>query len=167
MIAEAQARLRTEIVLTPDQLKDERFHAWLRQAVDEVDLPQRAVAIERAGEDAGDGLGEPAVVARRRDGGLADVEVQVEVGVLDPVRQVDAERHARETPLQRRQEVDALADEPAEVGDLERAARRGRRVVDREAADVPVGARGLHGQELRVQRRELAHPRHLPGVPRR
>src|SRR3954447_15980128 len=138
----------------------------VRQAVDQVDLPQRAVAIERAGEDAGDGLGEPPVVAWRRDGGLADVEVEVEVGVLDPVRQVDAERHAREAPLQRRQEMDALADEPAEVGDLERAARRGGRVVDREAADVPVGARGLHGQELRVQRRELPHPRHLPGVPR-
>src|SRR3954454_9258852 len=65
----------------------------VRQAVDQVDLPQRAVAVERAGEDAGDGLGEPAVVAGRRDGGLADVEVEVEVGVLDPVRQVDAERH--------------------------------------------------------------------------
>lgn len=34
-IAEAQSRLRTEIVLTPDKLGDERFLAGLRQAVDE------------------------------------------------------------------------------------------------------------------------------------
>jgi hypothetical protein len=48
--------------------------------VDDVDLPQRAAAVERSGEDPRDGLGELAVVAGRRDGGLADVEVEVEVG---------------------------------------------------------------------------------------
>jgi hypothetical protein len=54
------------------------------QPVDEVDLPQRTAAVERAGEDARHGLREAAVVAGRRDGGLADVEVDVEVAVLDP-----------------------------------------------------------------------------------
>src|SRR4051794_41943106 len=35
------------------------------KAVHEVDLPQRAAAVERTGEEARDGLGEPAVVAGR------------------------------------------------------------------------------------------------------
>ena len=74
------------------------------------------------------------VVAGRRHRRLADVEVEVEVGVLDPVRVVEAERHLGELPAERRQHVDALADQPADVLAAQRAAGRGRRVVDRQAA---------------------------------
>jgi hypothetical protein len=49
--------------------------------------------------------------AGRRDGALTDVEVEVEVGILDPERQVDVERHGREPPAERRQQVDPLPDE--------------------------------------------------------
>jgi hypothetical protein len=86
------------------------------------------------------------------------VEVEVEVGVLDPVRQVEVERHGREPPAERRQQVEPLADQPAEVRDGQLAAGRGARVVDREAGDVAVRPRGLHGQELRVDARQLPHP---------
>src|SRR5204863_8931374 len=64
----------------------EEGDATALEPVDEVELPQRPAAVERAGEDASDGAGELAVVAGRRDGAVADVEVEVEVGVLDPER---------------------------------------------------------------------------------
>src|SRR5439155_26312331 len=103
-------------------------------------------AVERAGEDALDGVGQLLVVARRRYGGVADVEVEVEVGVLDPVRVVKAERHRYEPARERGKQVETLADQAADVlvGDV--AARRGGRVVDREAADVAVGPRRLDRQ---------------------
>ena len=137
-------------------------HAAALEPLDQVQLPQRPRAVQRAREDPRDGLGQPAVVARRRHRALADVEVEVEGRVLDPVRQVDPERHLDQPPAERRQHVQPLGHHAADVADLERAARRGRRVVDGEAADVPVRARGLHPQELRVEARQLAHTSVLP-----
>ena len=102
-------------------------HAAALQAVDQVELPQRAGAVQRPGEDPRDGLGQLAVVAGRRHRRVADVEVQVEVRVLDPVRVVEPERDLDQPPAERRQQVDALADEAADVGHLELAAGRGRR----------------------------------------
>ena len=125
--------------------------------VDDVELPQRVRAVERPRDQPRDRLGDLPLVARRRHRAVADVEVEVEVRVLDPVRQVDAERHLGELPPERRQHVDALADEPADVLELELAARPRRRVVDRQARDVPVRAARLHREELRVQARQLAH----------
>ncbi len=112
----------------------------LGQPLDHVQLPQRAAAVQRAGEDPRHRLGQLPVVAGRRHGGLADVEVEVEVGVLDPVRVVEPERDGHEPPAQRRQQREALRDQAADVLDAERAARRGRRVVDREPADMAVRA---------------------------
>ena len=61
-----------------------------RQAVDQVQLPQRPAAVERPGVQPGGLVGELAVVAGLGQGQLADVELDVEVGVLDPVRLVQA-----------------------------------------------------------------------------
>jgi hypothetical protein len=68
------------------------------EAADDVQLPQRTGAVERAGDDPGDLVGELAVRARGGQRELADVEVQVEVLVLDPVGMVDAERDLGELP---------------------------------------------------------------------
>ena len=43
-------------------------------------------------------------------GRVADVEVEVEVGVLDPVRVVEPERHLPQPPAQRLEEVEAAFD---------------------------------------------------------
>jgi hypothetical protein len=51
------------------------------------------------------------------------VEVEVEVGIVDPVRQVEPERDVDEPPPQGREQGRALRDQPAEVADLEPAAR--------------------------------------------
>ncbi len=92
-------------------------------------------AVERAGDDAADHVGELLGRARRRHGVVADVEVDVEVGILDPVRQVEPERHLHQSAAERRQLVDALEDDL--LGRLEPGtARRAARVVDVQRRDV-------------------------------
>ena len=96
--------------------------------------------------------------ARRRHGVVADVEVDVEVGVLDPVRQVEAERHLDEPPAERRQLVDALEDDL--LGRLDPgAAGRALGVEDRHRRDVAEDRVGLHVEEADVHPRELLHRR--------
>ena len=107
------------------------------EPVDDVELPQRAAAVERAAEHPRDGLGELPVVAGRRDRGLADVEVEVEVRVVDPVRQVEPERDLHEPPAQRRQQVQPILEQLPDLVLAELAARRGRRVVDPRNATCP------------------------------
>jgi hypothetical protein len=60
-------------------------------------------------------VGELAIVTGWRQTDLTDVEVQVEVLVLDPVGEVQAEGNTYELLRERRQEVDPLADETADV----------------------------------------------------
>ena len=72
------------------------------------------------------------------DGVVADVEVDVEVGVLDPVRQVEPERHLDEPAAERRQLVDAFEDELLRRLDTGAAGHAGR-VVDVQRRDVAEG----------------------------
>ena len=85
--------------------------AALVDAVDDVQLPQRPGPVERAAVDATDDLAELLRRARRRHGVVSHVEVEVEVGVLDPIRQVEAERHFDEPTPERRQQPEAIGDE--------------------------------------------------------
>jgi hypothetical protein len=129
---------------------------------DEVHLPQRPRAIERSGEDARARLGEAGLVAGRGHRGLADVEVEVELRVLDPVGVIESERHLGQPPAKHGQHREPLGDQPAEVCDLDLAPGRTRRVIDRQPADVAEGARVLEREELRVEAGQLAHGSILP-----
>ena len=93
------------------------------EAVDQVHLPERARAVERPRDDARHLLGELLVVARRRQRQLADVEVEVEVGVVHPVRVVEAERHLGQPPAQRRQQRQPLGDQVVDVRERQLAVR--------------------------------------------
>ena len=66
--------------------------AVVGQALDDVALPQRPAPVERTADDAGHELGDLLVAPGRRHRGVAHVEVEVEVGVVDPVRVVEVER---------------------------------------------------------------------------
>ena len=77
-----------------------------------------------------------APVARLRQGDVADVELEVEVGVLDPVRMVEAERHLDEPLAEDPRHVQPLAVVVEDALERDRAARRRRRVVDVDAEDV-------------------------------
>ena len=65
------------------------------QALDQVHLPERVVAVQAALEDPRGLLGELAQVAGRGQRELAHVVVEVDLGLLGPERVVEAEGHAR------------------------------------------------------------------------
>jgi hypothetical protein len=128
-----------------------------REAVDQVDLPQRPRPVERPGVDAGDLLGQLRVGPGRSQGNLAHVELEVEVGIVDPVAVVEVEGNRGEAPAEGRHQWEAFGDELLEARQGQLAAGRGRRIEDRQRPDVPVVARVLERQELLIERGELAH----------
>jgi hypothetical protein len=133
----------------------EHHHVAGVVAVDQVELPQRAGAVERARDDPRGLLGELLVVAGGGECELADVEVEVEVLVVNPVRVVEPERDLDEAPAERRQQRQPLGDQRLDVRAGEGAVRPGRRVEEREAPDVARLPRGLEREELRVETGEL------------
>ena len=82
---------------------DFAHHRHLARAValDHVELPQRAGAIEWTRVQAGDLSRELPVGARRGQGDLADVVLEVERAVLDPVRVIEPERDLAQAPAHR------------------------------------------------------------------
>jgi hypothetical protein len=81
------------------------------QALDEVHLPEWTAPVERALMQAGELLAELLVVAGRGQRDLPYVELQVEVGILDPVRVVEPERHLGEPPAELLDPVEAASYE--------------------------------------------------------
>ncbi len=126
------------------------------QPLDEVDLPQRVVAVQRALEDAGGLVGELADVAGGRQRELPHVVVQVDLTV-QPVRVVQPERDLHELPAERLEQMDPLGQRALEVIQRHDAPGGGGRVVDRDAPDVPVVAVVLDGEELGVEAGQLSH----------
>ena len=123
-------------------------------AFDDVQLPQRAAPVERPGVDATDHLGQLLRRAGWRDGVVADVVVEVEVGVLDPVRQVDPPWHVDQPAAEGGQLVDALENRlPRRLH--ARAAGSAGGVVDVQRRDVAEGGLRLHVEESGVDPREL------------
>ncbi len=87
---------------------------------------------------------------------VADVEVDVEVGILEPVRQIEAERHLDQASTKRGQQVDAFED--GLLGRLEPgAAGRAGGVVDVERGHMTKSSTGLHVQEARIDAVQLTH----------
>ena len=114
------------------------------QPVDHVDRPRWPTQIERGGHDLGDLVGELPVVTRGRQVVLHDVVVDVELRVVDPVRQVEVERDLDHPLAERRHELDPVRDHGADL------LGRQRPLVDRESRDVAVDPAVLGGDELRV-----------------
>jgi hypothetical protein len=95
-------------------------HPVAVEPVDEVELPQGAGAVQRPGDDARDLLGEHARIAGSWERQLADVELEVELGLVVPVGVVEPERHFDQSPVKRRQQVQASGHQVADrvVGEL-------------------------------------------------
>ena len=94
---------------------DDRQHreALVGQPLDDVGQPQRLAPVQRPGDEAADERRELIVAPGRRDRRMTDVEVDVEVGVRDPVRMVQAQRDLRQPPAQRLEKVQPLLELPA------------------------------------------------------
>ncbi len=80
------------------------------EPVDQPQLPERLVAVERLGEDAAGEIAQLLLVARLRQPGVAQVVAQVEVRVVDPARAALPERDEREALAEPRHEVQAAVD---------------------------------------------------------
>ena len=125
--------------------------------MDQIELPQRPCAVERPRHDSRDLLGQLLVAPRRGQRELTDVEVEVELGVVDPVRIIEPERHLGEPPAERGQKRQALLHQPLDVAAVELAARCRGLVQYRHARHVTGLACALQREELRVNARELPH----------
>ena len=128
------------------------------EALDDVDFPQRPGAVEGLAEHVGGVARQLGRVAGRWQGTPVQVMVDVEVGILDPPGVVEAPRYRYEPPAKRRQEVQALQDDPAQslVG-RGRPRRGGRRIDDGDRAHLEQVGRRFQRKEHRVNATEPLH----------
>ncbi len=135
-----------------------RGHAFdVVEALDHVHLPERAVEVQRARGQPRDGDRQLAAVGGLGQADVADVELEVEVLVLDPVGVVEVQRHAHEAAAEDRRACEAALEVGEDVLEADLAARRGRRVVDRDHAAVGGPVLVVEVHEHRVVRVELLH----------
>ncbi len=132
-------------------------HAAVVESVDDVHLPERAGPVELAADDSRHLLGELTLIARCGQRLLADVVLDVERAVVDPVRVVQRERHLGEAPAEGGQQVQTFADQPTNQCGIKGFTRCGLGVIDAEDADVALDPVVLHGQELCVEAGQLSH----------
>ena len=131
-------------------------HPALGQTLDEVALPQRAAAVERARGDAGHELAQLVHGAGSRQGRAAYVVAEVEVLVVDPGRVGETTRHRLEALAVARHERDPVGDQLDQSVVVEAGVAR---VEDLDGRVVHGRRGGLGGQEGQVPRPEpLAHP---------
>ena len=80
------------ITLTSEPRSDDQ--GCLLQTVDDVDLPQRPAAVHWPPDNPAHLIGQLIREARAGEVELADVELEVEIGVEHPVGTVESERHS-------------------------------------------------------------------------
>src|ERR1700730_2944546 len=137
------------------------------QTLDEPQLPQRLGSVEFVRHQPTDEFVVFSAPARRWDGYVPYVEIDVEILVLDEPRPVQPERRSGHQPPQLRQLRQTRLDELSDR--LEAEIRRIRGIADRRGTDmhVPAGRLGkpescvrarqpIHGLTLRRQRRARA-----------
>ena len=132
------------------------------QALDDVDLPQRSVQVERPGVDARclDAELPPVAGLGQRD--VAHVVLEVEVLVVHPVGQIHVQRHTLQLLAKRGQPIEPALDVRQDGLEAQLAAGRRALVVDVHEGHVGVGVRRLGVQEGGVVGAELSHAGH-PG----
>jgi hypothetical protein len=105
-------------------------------------------------------LPELTFVTRRWEANVAHVKVEVEVGIFDPIRMVEAEGHFDEPATKWRQQVEALADDAFDFVERKRCSGSGR-VENSEAADMSVCRGRFHVEKAGVEAGELLQVRLL------
>ena len=107
--------------------------------------------------DAGDLLAELRLVAGTGQADLAEVELDVEVRVVDPVGPAETERHHDEALPQWSRQVQPRLEDLAQPVEGELTVGRLGGIEQDQTSHVPHRRRGLHVEELGVQRRQLLH----------
>jgi hypothetical protein len=126
------------------------------EAGDEAEVPQGTVAGQDLALQIGGQAQQAVVVAGRRQADLAHVAGDVEAGVVDPARPVDAERHPGEAtpePGHRAEPGDERVLQLAEA-EAPSAVEQGASLERRHRPDVHGGAGALEPHEAGVERGE-------------
>ena len=125
------------------------------QPFDDVELPQRTVEIERTRDEASHLDAQLSPVTRRRQSDVTNVKLEVEVGILDPVRVVKVERHPHQPLAKDARLVQPLVDVVEDPLERDPTAVCGRRVIDRQPGPrhvrpgrLGVEKRGIHSAQL-------------------
>ena len=141
-------------------LGDQRSAITL-QPLDDVHLPQRAVGIELAAHGGRHERVELRPAPRRRQARPGEVVVQFEIGVVDPHRVMEPQRHPQcplpEGGQQRHPLCNDAADLRVPRGRREERTRALRRVQDHHQPNVQRRRGCLQRQEGRVQSLERFH----------
>ena len=127
------------------------------QALDEVHLPQRVIAVQRRAGDLADRLVELATTARRGHSPRPHVVGQVDVAVFPPHRVMQLERDVNELIAKRLQLVQPAVNDPAERVDVE-VATVAIQLDHRDFEGVHMHIRCLAVQQHRIP---AAQPFHL------
>ena len=131
-------------------------HVAVLEPLDDVHLPQRLGAIELAAAHVAHVAGQLLEAARRRQRGAAQVVVEVEVLVVDPIGVAEAQRHLHQPAPEHGGQGQARPDQVAQF--LEGvAAGDGGGVEHRRHRHVHVQAGRLQVQEARVQAGQPLH----------
>ena len=126
-------------------------------AFEDIELPERAGAIEQLGVHPADDALERGAVVRRRKAAAEDMAVDVELVVLDPGGMIDVERRLFQARFQDRRDVQPRGDHRLEV--LEEVAL----VVLRQAEDRHASDMHRHFRRFQIQKRRI-HRGQLLGV---
>jgi hypothetical protein len=126
--------------------------AIVLDALDHPHLPQRLGPVEPLGHDPADEPAQLVLAARRRQRGVADVVLEVEVGIVDPHRPPQRQRHGGDLLPVAGHQRQPPADRSAEV-----VVGRWRPLEDPHRPDVHVVDVVLDVEERRIQRAQPIH----------
>ncbi len=129
----------------------------LVETLDDVQLPQRPIEIEGPRHESGDLDAELPPVTRPGQGDVPYVELQVEIGIVNPVGMIEVERHPHEALAEHPGLVKAAVDVGEDPLERHLAAGRGRRIVNRYASPGHMGPWRLRVEEGRVKAGQLPH----------
>ena len=131
-------------------------HVSVREALDDVHLPQRSCPVELPFGHVGHVRGQLGGAARRGERGASDVVAEIEVTVVGPVGVAEAQRHRHQAAPEHGGHGQARPDEVPHL--LEGVAPgHGGGVEDGRHRDVHVEAGCLHVKEAGVQTGQLLH----------
>ncbi len=129
---------------------------YIVEPFDNGEFPWRTLQIERAGKYACRLDTQLAPVARLRQCDVAHVKLQIEVRVLDPVRIVQVERHPHQPLADCAAKLHPAFEEIQDILEPDKAARRGRRVVDKDRTDMHRRIARFHRDKRRIHTLQLA-----------
>ncbi|MCY1183241.1 hypothetical protein D9M73_238470 [compost metagenome] len=119
-------------------------------------FPWRPGQVQRVGLDARHRVAQLPPVARRGQDGMAQMEVDIEKRVLDPVRIAEPERRANDPLAEHRRGIQPTPDMPDDVAEAGAFAMHGRRLVDGDQGAVRRRMRTVDVEEQGVLAGELA-----------